>query len=413
MSPRSDSRPLITKDIFAIIGRINAETGTTILVVEQNAAIALKNSQFAYIMELGRIVAFGPSDELMQKQDVKDFYLGDATALANPRGRSSAGKGERHGGSAPSSSRRRYRRPAIEVAGQDTPTKLFRARCPDWCDRPALRQKRKGIWHSFTWSEYYAHARAVGLALIDVGCRAGDVIAVLAENRPEWLFADLGAQCVGMIGTGIYPTSSPEQIEYVLGNSGARVLFVEDEEQLDKTLAIRHRCPDLNLIVVMDWTGLRDFSDPQVLKFEDFLARGSELARDRTAETFEHAIDAGRQTDTAFLVYTSGTTGAPKGAMISNRNVMFQLELVSHHLPVCELDHTVSFLPLCHIAERMATVFNQLKLGVIVHFPENSGNCVQRHARSRAAHAVCAATLLGKDVLPGRAGDARRLAGRA
>jgi len=80
--------PLITKDIFAIIGRINAETGTTILVVEQNAAIALKNSQFAYIMELGRIVAFGPSDELMQKQDVKDFYLGEATTLANPRGQS-------------------------------------------------------------------------------------------------------------------------------------------------------------------------------------------------------------------------------------------------------------------------------------------------------------------------------------
>ena len=276
----------------------------------------------------------------------------------------------------------------VEVAGQDTPTKLFRARSRDWCDRPALRQKRKGIWHSFTWSEYYAHARAIGLALIDVGCRSGDVIAVLAENRPEWLFADLGAQCVGMVGTGIYPTSSPEQIEYVLGNSGTRVLFVEDEEQLDKTLAVRHLCPDLNLIVVMDWTGLRDFSDPRVLKFEDFLARGNELARSN-GETFEHAIDAGRQTDTAFLVYTSGTTGAPKGAMISNRNVMFQLESVSHHLPVCELDHTVSFLPLCHIAERMATVFNQLKLGVIVHFPENSGT-VFNDMREVAPHMLFA-----------------------
>jgi long-chain acyl-CoA synthetase len=276
----------------------------------------------------------------------------------------------------------------IEIAGQDTPTKLFRARCQEWRDRPALRQKHKGIWRSFTWSEYYIHARAVGLALIDAGCRAGDVIGVLAENRPEWLFADLGAQCVGMIGTGIYPTSSPEQIEYVLSNSGARVLFVEDEEQLDKTLAIRNRCPDLNIIVVMDWSGLREFSDPRVLKFETFLARGNELLG-TNAETFEGAIDAGKQTDTAFLVYTSGTTGAPKGAMISNRNVMFQLESVSRHLPVSELDHTISFLPLCHIAERMATVFNQLKLGVIVHFPENSGT-VFNDMREVAPHMLFA-----------------------
>jgi long-chain acyl-CoA synthetase len=276
----------------------------------------------------------------------------------------------------------------IEIAGQDTPTKLFRARCRDWRERPALRQKRKGIWHSFTWGEYYDHARAVGLALIDLGCQAGDVIAVLAENRPEWLFADLGAQCVGMIGTGIYPTSSSEQIEYVLCNSGTRVLFVEDEEQLDKTLAVRDRCPDLRYVVVMDWSGLRDFSDPQVLKFDAFLARGNELAP-ANAAAFERAIDAGRQTDTAFLVYTSGTTGAPKGAMIANRNVMFQLEQVSNHLPVCELDHTVSFLPLCHIAERMATVFNQLKLGVIVHFPENSGT-VLNDMREVAPHMLFA-----------------------
>lgn len=260
----------------------------------------------------------------------------------------------------------------ITVAGEDTPTRLFRARCRDWKDRPALRQKRKGIWHSQTWGEYYADARAIGLALLDTGCARGDVIAVLAENRPEWLFADMGAQCVGIIGTGIYPTSSPDQIEYILTNSGARTIFVENEEQLDKTLAIRPKCPDLLTIVVMDWDGLRDFSDPQVVPFSAFLARGRELAKTQGA-AFEQAIDAADQADTAFLVYTSGTTGAPKGAMISNRNVMFQLEAIARHLPVAELDHSISFLPLCHIAERMGTVFNQLRLGVIVHFPENSG----------------------------------------
>jgi long-chain acyl-CoA synthetase len=277
---------------------------------------------------------------------------------------------------------------AIMVEGHDTPTQLFRARAREWSDRPALRQKRKGIWHSMTWREYYANARAVGLALLELGCRRGEVAAVLSENRPEWLYADIGAQCVGLIGTGIYPTASPDQIEYVLNNSGARVLFVEDDEQLDKTLAVRARCPDLARIVVIDWTGLRDFNDPQVIVFADFLAHGHELAA-TAADAFERAIDAARAADTAFLVYTSGTTGAPKGAMISNQNVMFQLANVSGFLPVAELDHTLSFLPLCHIAERMATVFNQLKLGVVVHFPENSGT-VFNDLREVAPHMLFA-----------------------
>ncbi|MDH7796312.1 MULTISPECIES: long-chain fatty acid--CoA ligase [unclassified Beijerinckia] len=276
----------------------------------------------------------------------------------------------------------------ISVAGQDTPTRLFRARCQAWKERPALRQKRKGIWHSHSWGDYYFNARAIGLALLDVGCKRGDVIAVLAENRPEWLFADMGAQCVGVIGTGIYPTSPPEQIEYILINSGARVIFVENDEQLDKTLEIRKNCPGLTRIVVMDWDGLRDFSDPQVVPFSAFLARGQEQATAQ-AEVFEQAIDTTDQADTAFLVYTSGTTGAPKGAMISNRNVMFQLEAIARHLPVAELDHSISFLPLCHIAERMGTVFNQLRLGVIVHFPENAGT-VFNDIREVAPHMLFA-----------------------
>src|ERR1019366_6418930 len=96
----------------------------------------------------------------------------------------------------------------------DTPTKLFRLRCRAWAERPALRHKHKGIWHSVTWSEYYANARAIGLALVDAGCRPGDVIAVLSENRPEWLYADLGAQSMGLIGNGIYPTAAPDQVEH-------------------------------------------------------------------------------------------------------------------------------------------------------------------------------------------------------
>jgi long-chain acyl-CoA synthetase len=211
---------------------------------------------------------------------------------------------------------------------------------------------------------------------------------VLAENRPEWVTFDLGAQCMGFIGNGIYPTSSPEQVEYILHDSRTRVLLVEDDEQLDKALAVRARCPQLALIVVIELRGLRGFADPNVISFAQFLARGHELAKTRAAE-FEAAIDAGRQSDVGFLVYTSGTTGLPKGAMISNRNIMFQVEMAPTFLGISAGDKTISFLPLCHIAERMGTAFNQLGLGQIVHFPENSGT-VFNDIREVAPHLIFA-----------------------
>ena len=260
----------------------------------------------------------------------------------------------------------------IIVHGHDTPARLFRARAADWASRPALRRKQKGVWYSVSFAEYYARARAIGLWLADIGVARGEIVTVLAENRPEWVYADLGAQCMGFIGNGIYPTSSAEQTEYILNDSRTRVLFVENEEQLDKVLGVRARCAALMHVVVMDRKGLRGFSDAQVSWFDDVLARGMTLAETR-ADDFERAIDSTRQSDIAFLVYTSGTTGLPKGAMISNRNLMFQISVAPEFLRIAAGDKTMSFLPLCHIAERMGTVFNQLGVGQIVHFPENSG----------------------------------------
>ncbi|MFN0163753.1 MAG: AMP-dependent synthetase/ligase [Burkholderiales bacterium] len=270
----------------------------------------------------------------------------------------------------------------------DTAARLFRARARAWGDDPALRWKTRGIWKSATWGEYYANARALGLALADAGVARGQVVTVLAENRPEWLYADMGAQCMGMIGNGIYPTSSAEQVEFVLANSHTRVLFVEDAEQLDKALAVRERCPELIRIVVMDTEGLRGLKDGGVTDYASFIAHGHALAA-RNAADFEAAIAAGNPQDVAFLVYTSGTTGAPKGAMIAQRNLIFQIGTVRQYLTVGKGDKTLSFLPLCHIAERMSTVFNQLALGYIVHFPENAGT-VAGDMREVSPHMVFA-----------------------
>lgn len=260
------------------------------------------------------------------------------------------------------------------MGGCDTPQKLWRKRCSQWAEQPALRHKKKGIWHTVTWSGYFDQARAFGLALSHQGLQPGQAVAILSENRLEWLYADMGAQAMGLVGVGLYPTASAEQVAFILQDSGARVLIVENQEQLDKALAVRGQCPELQHIVVIDLEGLRGLSDPQISTWEAFTQRGMALAKEAQAQArFDAAIDAGRAEHTAFLVYTSGTTGQPKGAMVANRNLVFQIASAPQYLNLQQGDRTLSFLPLCHIAERMGTVYNPLAIGPIVHFPENAG----------------------------------------
>lgn len=254
----------------------------------------------------------------------------------------------------------------------DTPVKLLRWRCQQWASLQALAVKRLGLWQAYTWQQYWQHVRQIGLALDALGLQRGDRISILAENRPEWLFADLGAQSMGLISNGVYPTNSPEQLAHILRDSGSRLLFAENQEQLDKALDVLPQCPELDHIVVMDPDGLRGFSHPKLLFWDALLERGKVIAdQSESALQFDAAVDAGQAGDIAFLVYTSGTTGAPKGAMIRHSNLLAQIRQASGYLGVSQGDRSLSFLPLCHIAERMASVFNPLAMGLVVHFPES------------------------------------------
>jgi long-chain acyl-CoA synthetase len=256
------------------------------------------------------------------------------------------------------------------VDGQDTLSKLFRHVVRERADKVAMREKHLGIWHAITWREYGERAKHVGLGLVALGLEPKDVVSILSDNGPEWLYTDLGTMSVGGVTNGIYTTDSARQVEYIVNDSGTRFFFAENEEQLDKILEVRARCPQLVKIVVYDMDGLHAFRDEQVMSFDELLALGAGYERDHP-RAFDQLVELAQPEDLAILVYTSGTTGPPKGAMLSHRNILFQLGYADFLAEPREEDEQLSFLPLCHVAERLPGVFYPLRTGATVNFAES------------------------------------------
>jgi long-chain acyl-CoA synthetase len=255
-------------------------------------------------------------------------------------------------------------------AGCDTVAKLFRHTAAARGERVAMMHKDFGIWQTVTWRDYARHARCAGLGLVGLGLRPREVAGILAETIPEWLWTDMGIIGAGAVSVGLYPTSSREQVEYIVNDSGARFLFVEDEEQLDKVLEQRARMPRIERVIVYDMTGLKRLSDPWVMSFADLLALG-EAEHAKAARRWDDLVDATAPGERAILVYTSGTTGPPKGAILSHRNLIFAIDRWGDMAPTVDGDDTLAFLPLCHMAERMMTAMRPLGYGGVVHFAES------------------------------------------
>jgi long-chain acyl-CoA synthetase len=258
----------------------------------------------------------------------------------------------------------------------DTLPGLFFDRARQQAGKVALRRKRFGIWHCITWDQYAAQVRLVASALLSLGLERGERVGLIGENRPEWVVADLGIQTAGGATTGIYTTSSPEQVHYILDHAGCRIFIVEGEEQLDKALEIRGRLPALRHIVVMDSVGLRTFRDPQVLMWDQFMALGEDFAR-RDPTAVEARLAQVRPEDMAVLIYTSGTTGPPKGAILTHANIVWTTESLNRANAVHAGDEVLSFLPLAHIAERQLSVFLPARWGYTVNFVENVDTIAQ------------------------------------
>ncbi len=258
----------------------------------------------------------------------------------------------------------------VVIEGCETIVALWAKRCAELGAATAHREKKLGIWQSYSWADYYAGARRIGLALRALGHRRGEPVQILSEDRREWLYCDLGIAAIGGIPSGVYTTDSAGQLAYLMQDSGARFLFVENDEQLDKYLEVEDQLPEVEKVIVFDRDGLADFSHDKVMFLDELLQLGEAEEKARP-EAFEAALREVQPGDPRMLIYTSGTTGPPKGAIITHRNMMYQLEAGNEVLDFREGDEFLCFLPLCHVLERLVSVESAIFTGCTVNFAES------------------------------------------
>ncbi len=235
----------------------------------------------------------------------------------------------------------------------------------------AMRHYEDCRWREITWAEYATRAARAGLGLVALGVGPGDTVAVLSDNRPEWLIADLGIQGIGAATVGVYPTSPPSEVAYIVGHCDASVLIVEDEEQLDKALEVRDGLPLLTRVVVMDPRMVRrHLADGRVITFAEL----EELGGLQPVEAWRAPVACLQPDRPATIVYTSGTTGPPKGAMLSHANLLSAARASSSSFALRPTDELLSYLPLCHIFERLNSLVNALWAGFVVNFGQGGGS---------------------------------------
>ena len=238
----------------------------------------------------------------------------------------------------------------------------------------ALRHNELSRWREYTWQEYAERTARIGMGLVALGVGPGDRVAIHSENRPEWVMTDLASQGIGATTVGVYPTSPSTEVEFLLRNCRAVVLIAEDEEQLDKVLAVREHLPNLRHIVVIETRGVRRHLDgPMIMTFADLEALGA----GRSVDDWTQHVARLQPDDIAMIVYTSGTTGPPKGAMLSHANLLAATNSFRQAFTATPDDEILSYLPLCHIAERLNSVINALNVGYVVNFGRSGESFIE------------------------------------
>ncbi|ARU05319.1 long-chain fatty acid--CoA ligase [Comamonas serinivorans] len=233
-----------------------------------------------------------------------------------------------------------------------------------------LRQKELGYWRSWSWNQTAEAVTEIGHGLMALGLAPGERVSILSNTVIEWVWCDLAILSAGGVSSGIYPTDSADQVEHLSADSSSVVLFVEDEEQLDKALTVRDRLPMLRHIVVFDMKGLRHLRDDQVMSLDALRERGRAHAAQH-AGALRARSSAVKPQDLAILIYTSGTTGKPKGAMHSHAGLVYSTRGYNAVMEQTDQDERMCFLPLCHVAERLGGAYLGMYTGTRLNFVEN------------------------------------------
>ncbi|RLB00196.1 MAG: long-chain fatty acid--CoA ligase [Deltaproteobacteria bacterium] len=252
---------------------------------------------------------------------------------------------------------------------------IFRDQARKYGDRLAVEKRLQGRWQGCTWNRYYEAAREIGLGLYSLGVRKGDRVAILSQNRLEWVMSDMGIMGIGACTVPVYITLPAEEVAYIISNSESKVYIAENSVALEKALEKKDKCPLLEKIVIIDTEGC-DMSSDFVISLDKLRGLGRKL-RDSQPDLFERLTDDIGLQDLATIVYTSGTTGPPKGAMISHRNILAVFDGLDAVVPAYDTDVTVPFLPLNHVFERVAGHLYGMHKGITTHYAQDFDTIVE------------------------------------
>ncbi|MEW6540099.1 MAG: AMP-binding protein [Bacillota bacterium] len=280
---------------------------------------------------------------------------------------------------------------------EDTLPKLLIRNAARFRHKAALREKEFGVWQPVTWAEYLGHVERFALGLAALGFSRGDKVAIIGDNRPEWVYAELGAQALGGVAVGVYQDSLPREIAYVIDHCDARIIVVEDQEQVDKLLEIKEDMPKVERVIHYDPKGMKNYRDPLLLSFTAVEAEGERFGRENPGY-FDREVRAGTGGDTAIIAYTSGTTGLPKGSVLTHANLLRMAQSLLSVDPLTSDDEFLSFLPLAWVGEQMMSISAALWSGMTVNYPEEP-ETVQANLKEIGPHVMFSPPRIWEDMV--------------